>query len=228
MPRTATAARIRKVSRYTTDSGAETGRSGPMMRVTMPPTTASSASRVWIRPPRVGSTSSCLPLASGRWSLRLLVPCPAQPLLNRAEWSDPGAESAPGQIVGDLLGSHLQPEEGVHAREVAAERRRARGVDHARAAARAAQFEGALDVQAAKRVTPGPRVGQQVGEHPVLGNVGLEPGAVDHEVRGDLDHAVLGLDATDDLAVLQPHFADRASQRAVPASLPALLHLRLP
>src|SRR6266568_3173508 len=55
-PSTATAARITKVSWYTTESGAGIDSSGPMMRVTSPPTTASSTSRVWIRPPRVGST----------------------------------------------------------------------------------------------------------------------------------------------------------------------------
>src|SRR5215470_16959798 len=96
-----------------------------MMSVTSPPTIARSTSRVWIRPARVGSTViSCE--SSG-----LLVACPAQPLPNRAERADPAAEPAPGQVIGDLLGRHLQPEEGVHAGEVAAQRCRAGGVHHA-------------------------------------------------------------------------------------------------
>src|SRR5579859_5810939 len=222
MPSTATAARIMKVSRYTTDSGADIGSSGPMMSVTIPPTTASRISRVWIRPPRVGSTLCLLR------NLRLLVTCPPEPLTYRAERADPAAESAPRQVIGDLLRRDLQPEERVHAWEVASQGGGARGVHDARPAGRPAQLERPLDIEPADRVAPDPRVLQQVGQHAVLGDVGLEAGAVDHEVSGDLHDAGLRLDPADDLPVLQAHLVDRARHRAVPAVVAARLHLRLP
>ena len=100
----------------------------------------------------------------------------------------------PGQVVGDLLGRDLQAEEGVDAGEVAAQRGGAGGVQPAVAAARAAHLEVALDVEPAERVAAGAAVLQQVREQPVLGDVGLEAGAVDDEVGVHLEHALLGLD----------------------------------
>src|SRR5215472_4198161 len=167
MPRTATAARITKVFRYTTESGADIGSSGPMMSVTIPPTTASRKSRVWIRPPRVGSTlcllsllASCagflfwLPVlasCAGRGCVSgLLVACPPQPLLNGPESADPAAESAPRQVVGDFLSRDLQAEEGIDPREVTAKRGGTGCVHDSGAAARPAQLESPLDVKAAE------------------------------------------------------------------------------
>src|SRR6266700_212413 len=245
-PSTATAARITKVSWYTTESGADIGSSGPMMRVTSPPTTASSTSRVWIRPPRVGSTFCLLfnlmsaatrpsfgPRGAGVWPrgaapLGLLITCPPEPLLYRAECTDPPAEPASHEIVGDLLRRYLKPQERVHAGKVPAQCRGARRVHDARTAAGSAQLEGPLDVEPADRVAPDAGVLEQVGQHAVLGDVGLQAGAVDHEVRGDLDQSGLRLDHADDLALVEAHLLDRARHRAVPARLPALLHLRLP
>src|SRR5262245_38396732 len=234
IPSTATVARMMNVFLYTADSGAETGSSGPMISVTRPPTTASSTSRVWMRPPSVGSTvvppmswSRGGPGPNRKYS-GLFVPCPAEPLPNRPECANPPAEPAPGQIVGYLLGSSLQSEEGVDTGEVATQSGSARCVHDSGAAPRTAQFERAFNIQTAERVAPGTSVDQQVGEHAVLRDVRFQAGAVDHEVGGDFGHAVRGIDATNDLAVLQSHRPDRARHGAVPAAFASLLHLRLP
>src|SRR5208282_3659029 len=100
--------------------------------------------------------------------------------------SDLLAEAPARQVVGDLLGGDLQAEERVHPREVTAQRGGSRGVYHSGRAARAPQFEGALDVKAADGIAPGAGVLEEVREHSVLGDVGFQAGAVDDEVRGDL------------------------------------------
>ena len=53
-------------------------------------------------------------------------------------------------------------------------------------------LEVAVDVEPAHRVAAGAAVVQQVGQHAVLADVGLQPGAVDDEVaRYDLDRGSL-------------------------------------
>src|SRR5688572_5415887 len=121
--------------------------------------------RVWIRPLSVGSIVSFLDLASGD---------PLEPVVRGSERSDALAEPVLGQVRLDLLGGDLQPEEGVDAREVAAQRGGSGGVHDAVARAGAAELEGALDVEPAHRVAPGTAVLEQVLEQPVLGDVGLE------------------------------------------------------
>src|SRR5215472_632853 len=157
IPITATAARMMNVSRYAFDNvvPAGSGSTGVMIRVTSPPITASSAIRVWIRPPSVGSTfvppvkssetggagrgCSCRGEACARAHrqapgplvrLRLLVTCPLHPLRDRPEGADLLAEPAPGQVVGDLLRGDLQPEERVNPWEVTAKRCRSRCVNY--------------------------------------------------------------------------------------------------
>src|SRR5215469_17085498 len=72
---------------------------------------------------------------------------------------------------------------------------------------------------------------EQVLEHPVLSNIGLEPGAVDDVVSGDRDRArlALALDHADDLAVaIDHHLVDGALHDLIPAFAAALVHLGLP
>src|SRR4051794_6566273 len=158
------------------------GSTGVMISVQMPPMISTAKMRVWIRPDRVGSMSDPL------------VPGPLRPLDRGANRSDPSAEAALGEGVADLLRRDLQSEEGVDAREVPAERRGAGGVHDTVAARRPAYLEVAFDVEPADRVATGSAVLQQVGEDPVLSDVGLESGAVDHVVGVDLEDAVAGLD----------------------------------
>src|SRR5688572_16149142 len=112
--------------------------------VSATPTVASRTIRVWILPNRVGSTADLL--SDG------LVAGPLEPLTGRAERAEPLAETPPGEVVGDLLGGDLQAEEGVDAGEVAAQRRRARGVQRPVAVGGALDLEVPLDLEAADRV----------------------------------------------------------------------------
>ena len=67
------------------------------------------------------------------------------------------------------------------------------------------ELEVALDVEPADRVAAGAAVLEQVLEQPVLGDVGLEAGAVDDEVDLDRHRALRGADVVDDpLAVAAP------------------------
>src|SRR5262249_11297992 len=91
-----------------------------------------------------------------------------------------------------------------------------------------AQLEGPLHVQAPDRIAADAGVREQVREHPVLGDVGYEAGAVDDEVGGHLGHPGGGLDAADDHALLQPHLIHADRHGAVPAAVAARLHLGLP
>src|SRR5689334_11092937 len=100
------------------------------------PTVASRKSLVWIRPSRVGTT--------GNRSLHRRVAGPFEPLRGRPQRPHLPDESPSCQVVGDLLGRDLQPEEGVDAREVAAERRRSGGVEGAVTARRPLHLEVAL------------------------------------------------------------------------------------
>src|SRR6266702_3553172 len=84
--------------------------------------------------------------------LGLLITCPPEPLLYRAECTDPAAESAPRQIVDDLLCRHLKPEEGVHAGKVPAKGGGSGRVHGAGTAAGPAQLEVALHIEAANRI----------------------------------------------------------------------------
>src|SRR5689334_7489239 len=118
---------------------------------------------------------------------------PAPPLFGRRRDAELAAEAELDQVVGDLLGGDLQTEEGVDAGEVATESRAARGVHAARLAAGADHLEVAVHVQPADRVAAGAGVVEQVGQHPVLADVGLQAGAVDDEVRVDLDRPRLAL-----------------------------------
>src|SRR5271170_5791733 len=181
-----------------------------MIRVMRPPTTASRKILVCMRPVNVGTTPAPVPIGSlsgaraiyGVIELRLPVPCPAQPLLDRTARADLPAESAASQVVGDLLGGDLQAEEGVDTGEVATQRRGSRGIDHSGCAGGAAQLEAALDIQAADRVPPGAGMLEQVSQDPVLGDVGLQARAVDDEVGRDLAGALRGLDHADDHPVI--------------------------
>src|SRR4051812_948620 len=138
------------------------GSSEAMTKVQKAPIVARKKILDWIRPFSVGSIG----LTSDRGVLG-----PLEPLADGAARSDPLAESAPGEVVGDLLRRDLKAEEGVHAGEVAAEGGRAGRVHHSGGAGGAPQLEGALDVQAALRVAAGAAVVEQVLEHPVLADV---------------------------------------------------------
>src|SRR5260370_14173732 len=118
-----------------------------MIRVMRPPTTASRKILVCMRPVKVGTTPAPVPIGSVSGAralrvteLRLPVSRPAHPLPDRTARPDLAAESATSQVVGDLLGGDLQAEEGVHAGEVAAQRRGPRGVDRAARAGGARQL----------------------------------------------------------------------------------------
>src|SRR5579871_4838215 len=70
---------------------------------------------------------------------------------------------------------------------------------------------------------------EQVGQDPVLGDIGFQAGAVDDEVGRDLPNALGGLDHADDHAVVTDlHLLHGAGHRVVPALGPALVHLLLP
>src|ERR1700683_337009 len=179
-------------------------------------------------PPRRGAATGRQDRAGSERSLGPLVPGPFHPLRNRAERADLLAEPAPGQIIADLLGGDLQPEEGVDAGEVTAERGRARGVDHALTARRSAQFEGPLDIKPLVRIAAHARVVEQVLEHAVLSDVRLEAGGVDDVIGRDLQGAVRGPGDADDLVALDPHVVHGALHDAVPALAAPLVHLGLP
>src|SRR5215472_4317804 len=121
---TATLRSTRKAFRYLSASGALPGRTGAMIAVMRPPTTASRKILVCMRPFNVGTTSAPVPIGSlsgvrALWKeLRLPVGRPAQPLPNRTARPYLLAESTTSQVVGDLLSGDLQAEEGVHAGKV--------------------------------------------------------------------------------------------------------------
>src|SRR6478609_531454 len=198
-----------------------------MISVHRPPTIAVSTIRVWMRPYRVGTTAASSDAA---------VTGPAPPLFGRPGDAELGAEAEPGQVVGDLLGGDLQAEEGVDAGEVAAERRAAGGVHPAGLAASADHLEVAVHVEPADRVAAGAGVVEQVRQHPVLADVGLQTGAVDDEVRVDLcgrhSRAALCLRVQigDDALTVRTRaqLADLTGQRAVPTLCPAPFELGLP
>ena len=69
---------------------------------------------------------------------------------------------------------------------------------------------------------------EQVAEHPVLGHVGLQAGAVDDEVRGDLLQAGVGAAGDQQPAAVRRHRLGLAADRPVPALGPAAAQLLLP
>src|SRR5262245_7214159 len=97
-------------------------------------------------------------LLGGSTALQWKVERPPEPLSGRAPWTDGPAEAAPGEIVGDLLCCHLQPEEGVHAREVPAQGGRARGIQRPVPARGPLDLEMPLNFEAAQRVASGAAV----------------------------------------------------------------------
>src|SRR5919199_382509 len=201
-PSTVVTRSTEKVTLYAVDSGASMGRIGVMIRVQIEPTTASRKILVWMRPFRVGSTGVSLGrsgareewrgAAGGRRQIGFFRD-PLPPLAGRAAGTELLGEALRDEVVGDLLRGDLQPEEGVHPREGAAEGRAARGVHPAVAVAGAGDLETVLDVEPADRVAGGAGVVEQVGEHAVLADVGLQAGAVDDVVEGaDLRALVAG------------------------------------
>src|SRR6266545_3790354 len=153
---------------------------------------------------------------------------PPEPLDRGPGRSHPPAVAAAGDVVGDLLGGDLQPEEGVHAGEVAAVGGRPGHVQPAHAAARAAQFEAALHVQPAERVPACAAVLEQVPEHPVLGHVAVQAGAVDDVVGPHLLLAVGPLEPAHHHVAVERQVRERAGLGPVPAAAPGLVQTALP
>src|SRR6478609_3227163 len=223
MPSTSTVSRMMNVIRYDGPSGSPVGRNGVMISVQMPPTTMVSTIRVWMRPYRVGTISAPSDGAMAG---------PAPPLSGRRRDAELLAETELDQVVGDLLGGDLQAQEGVDAGEVATQRGATRRVHPARLAARADHLEASIDVEPADRVPTGARMIQQIGQYPVLPDVGLQAGAVDDEIRVDLDRPrlALGGEVRDDALAMgpRPQLADLAGDGAVPALPAAPFELFLP
>src|SRR5262245_59014976 len=144
---------------------------GVISSVQMPPTTSTRKIRVWMRPFRVGLTG-----ASPRRS-RLPLPGPAHPLRERPSHAYVLDETVVGQVSGDPATGGPQPQEPVDGCEVRAEGGRAGRVHPADPAAGAGDLEGALHLELVLGVAAGTAVLEEVGEDPVLGDVGLEAGA---------------------------------------------------
>src|SRR5271169_4510587 len=181
-----------------------------MSSVAGTPATSRAKTRVWIRPEKFGTIGLQSDLPVGR---------PSPPVGDGATDTDAMPDALAGEVVGDVLSGELQAEEGVDSGEVAAERRRADGVDPPGLASRAPHPEGALDVEAPERVAGRAAVLEQVREHAVLADVRLEARAVDDEVRRQLERrAVAVRDHRHDLAVRSLlHVADLSDVGAVEA-----------
>src|SRR6478735_6246982 len=198
-----------------------------MISVQRPPTKIVSTIRVWMRPYRVGTIAAASDAAVAR---------PAPPLSGRRRDAELAAEAEFDQVVGDLLGRDLQPEEGVDAGKVTAQGRAARRVQPARLTPGADHLEVPVHVQPADRVAAGTGMVQQVGQHPVFADVGLQARAVDDEVGVDLcggrsrTARSLDVEVGDDALPVGsgPQLADLAGDGAVPAFPATSLELLLP
>jgi hypothetical protein len=138
-------------------------------------------------------------------------------------------EAVSGQVVGDLLRRHLQTQEGVHARKVTAQRGGAGGVERTVAAAGALDLELPLDFQPPERVSSSAAVREQIGQHPVFGDVRLKAGAVDDVVGMDLLCAAGARHQAAEHPVRPGgHLLHGALHRVVVATLGAIGHLLLP
>jgi len=140
------------------------------------------------------------------------------------------AKAELGEIVTDLQGRVLCPEEGIHWCIWSSQGGRSRGVEATRLAARPPNFERRSDLEASDRAHLGVHVGEEIGEHRAVSDVTRQTGGINDVLGANLQHRLVSQCDPDTESAIGTgrNVSYLAAERAVPPLPSRAVQLPLP